>query len=131
MKANPSREILSRLRDVGLHIDAFSDWEVERALRAGFAPDRVQLSSQAPSTRIVEHIRGGVRLNAWSLHQLDAIGRAAPGHAIAVRVNPGLGSGSTKRTNTGGPPSRFGVWAEDLGDVTALAAPHRPTPRPP
>jgi len=129
MKANPSREILSRLRDLGLHIDASSDWEVERALRAGFAPDRIQLSSQAPSTRIVEHIRRGVRLNACSLHQLDAIGRAAPGHAIAVRVNPGLGSGSTKRTNTGGPSSSFGIWHEYLGDVTSLAARHRLTLR--
>src|SRR5256712_7386960 len=125
MKANPSREILSRLRDLGLHIDASSDWEVERALRAGFAPDRIQLSSQAPSTRIVEHIRRGVRLNACSLHQLDAIGRAAPGHAIAVRVNPGLGSGSTKRTNTGRPYSRFGNWSAYLRHLTSYAAPHR------
>ena len=104
MKANPSRRILQLFRDLGLHIDASSDWEVERALRAGFAPDRIQLSSQMPSTRLADHVRHGVRLNACSLHQLEAIGRAAPGSAIAVRMNPGLGSGSTKRTNTGGPP---------------------------
>src|SRR2546428_11889201 len=101
MKANPSREILSRLRDLGLHLDASSDWEVARALRAGFAPDRIQLSSQAPSTRIVEHILRRVRLNACSLPPLDAICRAAPSHAIAGRVNPGLGSGSTQRSDIG------------------------------
>ena len=129
MKANPSRRILDLFRDLGLHIDASSDWEVERALRAGFAPDRIQLSSQMPSTRLAEHVRRGVRLNACSLHQLEQIGQAAPGHAIAVRMNPGLGSGSTKRTNTGGPASSFGIWHEYLSDVKALAAKHRLTLR--
>jgi len=124
MKANPSRQILLLFRDLGLHVDASSDWEVERALRAGFAPDRIQLSSQMPPARLAEHVRRGVRLNACSLHQLEAIGRAAPGHAIAVRMNPGLGSGSTKRTNTGGPSSSFGIWHEYLADARALAARH-------
>jgi len=36
-------------------------------------------------------------------------------------MNPGLGSGSTNRTNTGGPASSFGIWHEYLGDVDALA----------
>ena len=129
MKANPSRRILQLFRALGLHIDASSDWEVERALRAGFAPAQIQLSSQMPSTRLADHVRRGVRLNACSLHQLDAIGRAAPGHAIAVRMNPGLGSGSTKRTNTGGPASSFGIWHEYLGEVKTLAARHRLTLR--
>jgi diaminopimelate decarboxylase len=125
MKANPSRAILLLFRDLGLDIDASSDWEVERAQWAGYAPARIQLSSQMPSTRLAEHARQGVRLNACSLHQLEAIGRAAPGLAIAVRMNPGLGSGSTNRTNTGGPASSFGIWHEYLGDVKSLAARYR------
>ncbi|HWM80132.1 MAG TPA: hypothetical protein VNS56_21315, partial [Methylomirabilota bacterium] len=36
MKANPSQGILALFRDLGLHVDASSDFEVERALRAGF-----------------------------------------------------------------------------------------------
>src|SRR5215470_3015691 len=129
MKANPSRAILALFRDLGLHIDASSDWEVERAMRAGFAASRIQLSSQMPSTRIAEHIQDGVRLNACSLHQLDTIGRAAPGHTIGVRMNPGLGSGSTKRTNTGGPSASFGIWHAQLEDAKTLAARHRLTIR--
>ena len=38
MKANPSHGILALFRDLGLHVDASSDFEVERALRAGFQP---------------------------------------------------------------------------------------------
>jgi diaminopimelate decarboxylase len=122
MKANPSRGILTLFRDLGLHIDASSDWEVDRALAAGFVPSQIQLTSQMPSRRVKEHLARGVLLNACSLHQLELFGQAAPGHAIAVRMNPGLGSGSTKRTNTGGPASSFGIWHEYLDQVKALAA---------
>lgn len=124
MKANPSRGILALFRDLGLHVDASSDFEVERALRAGFAAERVQLTSQMPSRFLKEHLARGVLFNACSLHQLEAFGQVAPGRELSVRVNPGLGTGSTKRTNTGGPASSFGIWHEAMGDVAAIARRH-------
>jgi len=45
----------------------------------------------------------------------------APGRDLSVRMNPGLGSGATNRTNTGGPPASFGIWHEYLGDVKLIA----------
>ena len=39
-----------------------------------------------------------------------------------MRLNPGLGSGGTNRTNTGGPASSFGIWHEYLPDVQRIAA---------
>jgi len=121
MKANPSRGVLTLFRELGLHVDASSDHEVDRALRAGFAPDAIQLTSQMPSPRLAEHLARGVLFNACSLHQLEEFGRVAPGREVSVRMNPGLGSGSTNRTNTGGPASSFGIWHEYLGEVQALA----------
>jgi diaminopimelate decarboxylase len=124
MKANPSRGILEVFRGAGLHVDASSDFEVERALRAGFAPAAIQLTSQMPSSRLAEHVRRGVLFNACSLHQLESFGRVAPGGEVSVRMNPGLGTGSTRRTNTGGPASSFGIWHEYLEDVRAVAQRH-------
>jgi diaminopimelate decarboxylase len=124
MKANPSRGVLALFRDLGLHVDASSDHEVERALRAGFAPAAIQLTSQMPSPRLAEHLALGVLYNACSLHQLEAFGRLAPGTEVSVRMNPGLGTGATNRTNTGGPASSFGIWHEYLGDVKTLAERH-------
>jgi len=124
MKANPSRGILTLFRDLGLHVDASSDHEVERALRAGFAPERIQLTSQMPSRSLREHVARGVLFNACSLHQLDEFGKVAPGAEVSLRVNPGLGTGSTKRTNTGGPASSFGIWHEAMGEVSAIAKRH-------
>lgn len=121
MKANPSRGILELFRHLGLHIDASSDHEVERALRAGFPGTCIQLTSQMPSRRLADHVKRGVLFNACSLHQLELFGQTAPGSEVSVRMNPGLGSGSTKRTNTGGPASSFGIWHSYLNDVKALA----------
>ena len=121
MKANPSRGVLELFRGLGLHVDASSDHEVERALRAGFPAGSIQLTSQMPSRRLAEHLARGVLFNACSLHQLEAFGRAAQGQSVSVRMNPGLGSGSTNRTNTGGPASSFGIWHEHLGEVKAIA----------
>ena len=124
MKANPSHGVLGTFRDLGLHVDASSDHEVERALRAGFPPSSIQLTSQMPSLRLAEHLARGVLFNACSLHQLEAFGRLGPGREVSVRLNPGLGSGSTNRTNTGGPASSFGIWHDYLGEVKALAERH-------
>ena len=125
MKANPSRGILRVFRELGLHIDASSDFEVERAIQAGFQPAEIQLTSQMPSRRLGEHVRRGVLFNACSIHQLDSYGKIAPGSEVSVRMNPGLGTGSTKRTNTGGPASSFGIWHEYLDEVKTVAERHR------
>jgi len=125
MKANSSHAVLAIFRDLGLHIDASSDPEVERALRAGFAPGHIQLTAQVPSRRLEEFVALGVLYNACSLHQLDRYGRALPGRDVTIRVNPGLGSGSTNRTNTGGPAASFGIWHAHLDEAKALAARHR------
>jgi diaminopimelate decarboxylase len=124
MKANPNRALLEIFRDKGLDIDASSDFEVERALRAGFSPERIMLTSQVPSRRLEEFVRQGVLFNACSLHQLERFGLAFPGREVTIRVNPGQGSGSTHRVNTGGPASSFGIWHEMLDEAKALAARH-------
>ena len=127
MKANSSLGVLGVFRELGLHVDASSDHEVERALRAGFQGPQIQLTSQAPSRKLRAHVGRGVLYNACSLTQLAMFGDTAPGGSLSVRMNPGLGSGSTKRTNTGGPGASFGIWHEYLGEVKKIAAAHRLT----
>lgn len=124
MKANSCREILTLFRDLDLRLDASSDFEVERALRAGFRPERIALTSQAPSRRLRAFVEGGIRYTACSLLQLERFCEAFPGRDVTIRVNPGLGSGAVNRVNTGGPASSFGIWHEFLEDAKAIAARH-------
>jgi diaminopimelate decarboxylase len=60
-----------------------------------------------------------------SLHQLDAYGAAFPGGSVGLRINPGLGSGGTGKTNVGGPDSSFGIWFELLPQVKEIVAKHK------
>jgi diaminopimelate decarboxylase len=122
MKANPNASVLRTFLDLGLHIDASSEPEVLRALRIGIPPQRVQLTSQMPARDLEGLLDRGVLFNACSLHQLERVAALAPGTEESSRVNPGRGSGSSNRTNTGGPASSFGIWHEHLERAIALAA---------
>ena len=46
MKALPTAAVVRILNQAGLHIDASSGYEVERAMRAGVPPEQIQLTAQ-------------------------------------------------------------------------------------
>ena len=128
MKANSHRVILRIFDSMGISIDASSYYEVKRAIAAGIAPDKIELTSQ--ETLTPEHLKEvvdiGVLYNATSLLQLRLYAEMFPGstHPFSVRINPGLGSGHNNRTNTGGPAASFGIWHDYLPQVIAIAAQH-------
>lgn len=124
MKACPNGAILRILASEGLHIDASSGWEARRALAAGVPADRIMLTAQQLADDVEDLTSLGIRFNACSLHQLASYGRSFPGTSVAVRVNPGLGSGHSNRTNVGGPSASFGIWHEHLPQILAIAAEH-------
>ena len=117
MKALPTAAVVRVLNRAGLHVDASSGYEAERALRAGVAPEQIQITAQEVPENLVELVGRGVIFNACSLEQLYTFGRLFPGQTVTVRINPGLGSGHSKRTNVGGPSASFGIWHEYLDRV--------------
>jgi len=127
MKACPSAAILRLFDSLGLHVDASSGYEARRAMRAGIAPTRISLSTQELPEDFAELVRAGVTVNACSLRQLDRYGAAFPGAKVGLRLNPGLGSGGTTKTNVGGPASSFGIWHEHLDQADVILAKHRLT----
>lgn len=124
MKALPNRQILRRLHEWGVAFDASSGFEVERLRRAGIPFSAISLSTQELPENIGDYLKEGILLNACSLHQIERAGRAGTGREIGLRVNPGVGSGSTAKTNTGGPSSSFGIWHEFLDQARSLAQSH-------
>jgi diaminopimelate decarboxylase len=124
MKALPNATVLRTLVEAGLHIDASSGFEADRALRAGVAPEKIQITAQELPRNLEELVGQGVLFNACSLSQLDRFGTLFPGREASVRINPGLGSGHSNRTNVGGPSASFGIWHEQLDQVLATAARH-------
>jgi len=117
MKALPNAAVIRILTQRGLHIDASSAYEAERAMRAGVPANHIQLTAQQPPDNLKALVEKGVIFNACSLNQLRAFGELFPGHSLSVRINPGAGSGHSNRTNVGGPAASFGIWHEHIDTV--------------
>jgi diaminopimelate decarboxylase len=121
MKANPQKAILKIFKNMGLAIDASSGPEIQRAIQAGYNPKQILLTAQQLPTNLKQLAEQGVLFNASSLHQLKQLGQALPGANIGIRINPGVGSGHSMRTNVGGPTSSFGIWHEYIDQVKTTA----------
>ena len=121
MKACPTGAVLKVLAGAGLHIDASSGYEVERAFRAGIRPEQIQITAQQVPDNLKALVEKGVLYNACSIAQIHAFGALFPGRSLSIRVNPGLGSGHSNRTNVGGPSASFGIWHEHLEEALAVA----------
>lgn len=109
------------MQEEGLHIDASSGYEVFRAIEAGIPANHIQLTGQEMPKNLKEVCELGIEFNATSLHQLETYGKLFPGSDASIRMNPGLWSGGTNRTNVGGPASSFGIWYEYIDQVHAIA----------
>jgi diaminopimelate decarboxylase len=127
MKANSSWKVLEMAREANFWIDAVSGNEVLRAGRAGFAmgsnPPVVLFTADVfrdnALTVVLQH---GILPNVGSPGMLDELRGAGYKGPVAVRVNPGFGHGHVQACDTGGPSSKHGVWADELGDVIRRAA---------
>jgi diaminopimelate decarboxylase len=124
MKACPTAAVVRVLTERGLHVDASSGYEADRAIAAGVLAERIQLTAQQLPANLAALVDAGVLFNACSLTQIDAFGRLCPGASLSIRLNPGLGSGHSNRTNVGGPSASFGIWHEYLDDALASARRH-------
>ncbi len=125
MKACPNASVLQFFASLGLHFDASSGWEAERALRAGISAQKISLATQELPENLADLRRRGVLFTACSLQQLDRFGRLFPREPVGLRLNPGLGSGHSGKTNVGGPGSSFGIWHEWLSQIHQIVSGHR------
>lgn len=120
MKSSPNRNILAIFSKLGIHIDASSGFEVERALHSGIPAAHILLTCQELPKNFHALIGKKILFNASSLGQLEAFGKLFPGREVGLRINPGLGSGGNNRTNVGGPASSFGIWKDQVDSVQRL-----------
>ena len=118
-KANSNTHILRLLRAEGVMVDAVSLGEIERALRAGYQPGTdaheiiftADIIDAATLRRVVEL---DIPVNCGSPDMVRQVGEAKAGHPIWLRLNPGFGHGHSRKTNTGGPSSKHGIWIDEL-----------------
>lgn len=122
VKSNPNLAILERIKPQVVTLDVSSGGELERALRAGYAPREITFSGPAKRRAELEQaVRVGcgemVCESEFELETLDRLAEAA-GHRMGVflRINPrrvpkGFGVSMAERA------SQFGIDEEDADAV--------------
>ena len=131
MKACSNPRVLKEMLDRGIKIDAVSVYEVRRAIKAGFKPSDICFTSDVFSNAddVQFCLDNKIFTNCGTLGMLDEYGcafnKADQGNPkVSIRINPGEGAGHSKKTNTGGPYSKHGIWFENLGEARDIAKRH-------
>lgn len=118
MKANPHPQIISIFNELGIGIDASSEYEVDVALKAGVAPENIHITSQQLPKNMQSFTKKRVRFTATSLHQLEMFGQNSPGSNVGIRINPGpTAKGYNNRLTTAGPAASYGIWYEYIDEI--------------
>lgn len=121
VKANALGALLLHLRELGAGAEALTLGELERVLRAGFAPGRVVLGGPGHTAELARRaVAAGVSLvsldsvSAWQLWR-----GLAPGTRFLIRLNPAFDPRTHEHLATAAADSKFGVpssEAEALAD---------------
>lgn len=127
LKANGNPRILAEIVKSGLGADLVSGGELQAAIEAGFAPERLAFSGVGKTDWEIrlglEHEIGC--FNVESVPELEVIsalatemGRTA---RIAIRVNPDIDAHTHKYITTGTADNKFGISLEMLPEVVDYA----------
>jgi diaminopimelate decarboxylase len=129
LKANSNRAILRLLRGLGAGADVVSGGELEKALRAGFAPEEIIFGGVGKTDEELRSaISTGVRLinveSEAEIVRLDELAREARRVApIGLRVNPELDlHAAHEYIKTGEKGHKFGIPYDDALRVARMAA---------
>ncbi len=128
MKACSNTKILQEMLKSRIKIDAVSIPEIQRALKAGYPSEDICLSSDVFfNSREAEFcLKNKIFCSCGSLGMLEEYGETRKrlglgSDGVSIRINPGEGAGHSKKTNTGGPYSKHGIWYENLDEAKAIA----------
>lgn len=120
-KANSNLHLLEIVREEGLNVDAMSQGEIYIQLKAGFKPEQIFFISNNVSAEEFKYaIEMGVTISVDSLSQLELFGKINEGGRVAVRFNPGIGTGHNEKVVTAGKKTKFGVDPQYIDEVKEI-----------
>jgi len=125
-KANTLGAILKIMKSEGLMIDAVSPGEVWRCMGVGYGPEEILFTSDDGSHESLEHMfHNDIMVNLGSLDDLKRYGQMRFRNSnIAVRINPGMGTGHHLTCTTAGPYSKHGIYHTQIDDLKKIALEH-------
>ena len=109
-KANSNIEILRIVLDEDIDVDAMSPGEIYLQKLAGYTSEKIfYIGNNVSKEEMQFALQQNVLVSVDSLSQLESFGQINPGGDVAVRFNPGIGTGHHQKVVTAGKNTKFGV----------------------
>ena len=128
IKANSNIAVLATLGRLGAGADVVSGGEMERALAAGIAADKIVFSGVGKTgDELHRALAAGVtHINVESFPELDILSAAAEATGrtanVAIRINPDVDAKTHEKISTGRQEDKFGIDLALARDAYARAA---------
>ncbi len=122
-KAHTGQAVLSALLDVGAEIECAAGGELKRAIQAGADPNTLQYTAVNPPAADLDYAaelgdeNPGLTITAGARDTFDRLDARGYDGRVAIRINPGIGTGHHEKVATG-KDAKFGIPADE---VPALA----------
>ncbi len=121
LKANANLPILKEMHAFNVGADCVSGWEIDRAIEAGFTPNKIAFAGVGKQDVEIETaLKHGIfSFNVESVQELDIINQLAANKGkkanIALRVNPDVKANTHHYITTGLEENKFGInpWEFD------------------
>lgn len=123
-KAHTGRAVLSALLDAGADIECAAWGELQRAVEAGADPNTLQYTAVNPPgadlDRAVELAaeHPGLTITGGARDTFDRLAARGYDGRVAIRVNPGIGTGHHEKVATG-KDAKFGIPGDEAPEVAA------------
>jgi diaminopimelate decarboxylase len=121
-KAHTGQAVLETLLDVGADIECAARGELERAVEAGADPNALRYTAVNPPARDLNYAvelaadHPGLTITAGAEDTFDRLAERGYDGRVAMRVNPGIGTGHHEKVATGG-DAKFGIPATRVTEV--------------
>ncbi|MDZ7701985.1 MAG: diaminopimelate decarboxylase [Halobacteriales archaeon] len=123
-KAHAGRAVLEAVLDAGADVECAAAGELRRAIDAGADPDTLRYTAVNPPAGDLDYAvelaadHPGLTVTAGARDTFDRLAERGYDGRVAIRVNPGIGTGHHEKVATGA-DAKFGIPADDVAAVAA------------
>jgi diaminopimelate decarboxylase len=123
-KAHTGQAVLSKLLETGADIECAAWGELQRAIDAGADPNTLQYTAVNPPDRDLDYAvelaadNPGLTITAGARHTFDRLEERGYDGRVAIRINPGIGTGHHEKVATG-KDAKFGIPYDEVPEVAA------------
>jgi diaminopimelate decarboxylase len=126
-KAHTGRAVLSSLLDAGADIECAAWGELQRAIDAGADPDTPQYTAGNPPDADLDFAvslaedHPGLTITGGARDTFDRLAERGYEGRIAIRINPGIGTGHHEKVATG-KDAKFGIPYDEVPELASELA---------